>query len=151
MTTFASQVYGSACAASTSASQWIASTASIAKANLGAACFKVALFAAAAFERISTASAYGLAQTKTAMIAGYDYAACAASAGFAHAKAASIASYQYTKAAAIAGYSQASTLAKAGFAFAQAHPVQVGLGISALVLTAVLAVAYDRSRRAETV
>ena len=140
MTTFASQVYSGACAAGTSASQWIVSTASIAKAHLSATCFKVALFSAAAFERISAASAYGWAQTKTAVIAGYDHAAYAASIGLAQ-----------TKAAVVAGYGHASTLAKAGFAFAQAHPVQVGLGISALALTAILAVAYDRSRRAETV
>ena len=49
---------------------------------------------------------------------------------------------------AAAGWNIAKTQAIHGLDFAKAHPVGVGLGISAIVLTAVAAVAYDRAARA---
>ena len=59
-----------------------------------------------------------------------------------------IAAAMYSKNMALSGWNVAKTQAGQGMNFAKAHPVGLGLGIAAVVLTAVAAVAYDRAARA---
>lgn len=92
--------------------------------------------------------AQGAAAVKSSVVSASSRIAQVATNAFHRVAGLAIATAMYSKTMFLAGWNVAKTQAVHGLDFAKAHPVGIGLGLSAVVLTAVAAVAYDRSARA---